>query len=468
MECKKGPLVHRVLAGSIADRIGIRKGDCVLFVNGKKIEDIFDYRFFTTENKLSLRIQREDGEIREYSIRKEEYEDLGMEFADSLFNGAMRCANKCIFCFIDQLPAGMRKTLYFKDDDIRLSFLLGNYVTLTNLSDKGLKRIINYRMSPINVSVHATNPALRSFMLGNKSAGNVLDKIQKMINAGIQVNCQVVLCRGINDGKELDNTIKDLSELYPGINSISIVPVGITRYREHLYKLEPYDKKAALEVLSQVEAWQDRLLETRGSRVVFLADEFYILAGRELPGYDEYEDFCQLENGVGLVSLFKYEFLKHLSGTGCQNMDGIYDVQGMDGIGEKDGTSNHLPRVVSVATGVLAGKFIKGLACELEKIYNNVKINVYPIKNEFFGEYVTVAGLITGQDIVKELSGKDLGCELLIPATMLKSGSRVFLDGYTVKQVESMLGTRVRVVEAGGKPFIEAALGICNDAEMYE
>lgn len=312
-------------------------------------------------------------------------------------------------------------------------------------------------------------------MLGNKFASDILERIRKIINAGIQVNCQVVLCRGINDGKELDNTIKDLSELYPGINSISIVPVGITRYRENLFKLEPYDREAALGVIAQVEAWQNKLLETKGSRVVYLADEFYILAGSELPGYDEYEGFPQLENGVGLVTLFKHEFFMRLDKMMHKEKDSNENKEeNEDGNKEENRKKQELKpelpsapgnfhRVLSVATGVLARKFIKELAQELERIYNSVKINVYPIKCSFFGEHVTVAGLLTGQDIVKELSGKDLGRELLIPATTLKSGSQVFLDDYTVKQVEDMLGIRVRVIEPNGKSFIDAVLGICTN-----
>lgn len=445
MSNKKGAIVQRVLPGSIAEEAGISTRDHILTINGEKIEDIFDYKFFIAEDMLNIRVQKDDGDIWEIDIEKDTYEDLGIEFADPLFDNTKKCTNKCIFCFIDQLPKGMRETLYFKDDDIRLSFLMGNYVTLTNLKDKDIDRIIRYRMSPINISVHTTNPSLRVFMLRNKFAGNVLEKIVKLTDAGINVNCQVVLCRGINDGKELDKTIEDLSNLYPRVHSISVVPVGITRYREGLFDLIPYDKEEACNILTQVKAWQKKLLVEKGSRVVYPADEFYIMAGYEVPGHEEYEGFPQLENGVGLVSLFKYEFYEYLHKLEKQNMPcGVKKIP---------------HRAVSIATGISAYKLIKELTDELEKRYNDVKINVYPIENRFFGEYVTVAGLLTGQDIVNELKDKELGCELLIPETMLKFDRQVFLDDYTVKLVESILGVELKVLEVNGKAFVDGILG---------
>jgi len=426
------------LPGSIAEEAGINSGDTILAINGEEIGDIFDYRFFITEESLNLVVEKCNGDIWEIYIDKDTYEDLGIEFDDPMIDKTKRCSNKCIFCFIDQLPKGMRETLYFKDDDTRLSFLMGNYVTLTNTENKDIDRIIRYHMSPMNISVHTTNPSLRRFMIRNKYAGNILERIAKLTDAGITVNCQIVLCRGINDNKELDDTIYNLSRLYPGVSSISVVPAGITRYREGLFNLLPYDKEEASKVLIQISKWQKKLLQEKNSRVVFPADELYIMADYDIPRYEEYEDFPQLENGVGLVSLFRYEFYEYLSRLKKQSIP---------------------DRVVSIATGISAYSFIKGLVELLEKRYNNLKVNVYPIENEFFGKHVTVAGLLTGQDIVNGLNGKELGQELMLPETMLKAGESIFLDNYTVDMVEETLDVRLRVVKADGESFIDGILG---------
>jgi len=427
------------MPGSIAEEAGIEKGDKILSINNEKIKDIFDYRFLTAEEKLIIEIQKADGELWEIEIEKDQYEDLGIEFDNSMLDEAKSCTNKCVFCFIDQLPKGMRETLYFKDDDSRLSFLTGNYVTLTNMDKDDIDRIIRYKMSPINVSVHTTNPSLRVHMLNNRFAGDVLDKIKYLVNGGIMVNCQIVLCREINDGAELDKTISDLSCLYPGINSISVVPVGITRYRKGLYELKPYDKESANTVISQVESWQKKLLEKFGSRIVYLADEFYIMAEHKLPEYTEYEDFPQLENGVGLISLFRnefYEYFKTIDRNACDNL-----------------------RRVSIATGVSAFKFISEMASELERKCGKIKITVYEIKNEFFGENVTVTGLLTGGDIASQLAGKDLGEELLLSKSMLKSGEDLFLDDITVQELEDMLKVKIVIVDNSGEDFINKLLG---------
>lgn len=439
---KTAKVVRHVLPGSIAEAAGIEEGDGLLAINNERIKDVFDYRFLIADETLILKVEKKNGEIWEIEVEKDEYEDLGLEFDCGLMDEVRRCKNKCIFCFIDQLPPGMRETLYLKDDDLRLSFLHGNYVTLTNVGYEDLQRIIKYRMSPVNVSVHTTNPDLRVFMMKNKRAGDIMDKIKMLINGGIKVNCQVVLCRGINDGKELDATIKDLALSYPGINSISVVPVGITRHRQKLYCLEPYDKHASESVIRQVEEWQHRLLDEVGSRVVFLADEFYIMAERDLPGYDEYEDFPQIENGVGMITLFKHEFYEHMK--------------------ELDRRFCPAPaaRKVSIATGVLAYKHMSEMARRLEHEIHGLKINVYKIRNEFFGENVTVAGLLTGRDIVLGLSGNDLGQELLISRNMLKADEHVFLDDYSVEAVEEKLSVKVTPVENNGKVFIEKVLGI--------
>ena len=449
MKNKKGTVIREVLKGSIAEEAGIQPGDCILEINGERIKDIFDYRFLITDENVNMVIRKENGDIWDIDIEKDTYEDMGIEFEDPMIDSAKSCANKCIFCFIDQLPKGMRETLYFKDDNTRLSFLTGNYVTLTNISDKELDRIIKYHMSPINISVHSTNPSVRKLMLGNRFAGNILERIKKLVNAGITVNCQIVLCRGINDQEELDRTIKDLSDLYPGVGSISVVPVGITKYREGLYPLVPYDGEESKKVLEQVEGWQKKLLEEKGSRVVYAADEFYIMAEKELPGYEEYEGFPQLENGVGMVALFKEEFFEYLED----------EEAGLNEKGVNADEKAVKDRIVSVATGISAYKIIKKLAEELENRYNNLKINVYPVENRFFGKYVTVAGLLTGQDIVYGLKDKELGQVLLIPKNMLKSDEDVFLDDYTVEKVGTLLNVKVKVLEVNGKAFVDGILG---------
>ncbi len=435
--------VSAVEAGSIACEAGIEAGDILVSINGEKIKDIFDYRYLTSEETLTLVLQKKDGEVWEIEVEKEQYEDLGMEFEDSLMDASKSCTNQCIFCFIDQLPRGMRKTVYFKDDDSRLSYLSGNYVTLTNMNGEDLDRIIRYKMSPINVSVHTTNPELRRFMLGSRFGGDVLDKIKKLVEGGIFVNTQIVLCREINDGSELDRTISELSELYPGMSSISVVPVGLTRWRQGLYRLRPFDRDSSLEVVRQVEKRQETFLREKGARIVYLADEFYIMSEIDLPEYSAYEDFPQLENGVGLVALFKNEF------------DGYFESLEESEAVRRDGGE----RVVSIATGVSVYNFIKEMADRLEKRYNNLKVAVYPIKNVFFGENVTVTGLLTGKDVAEQLKGASLGRELLISRSMLKAGEEIFLDDFTVARLSESLDVKVTIVENSGEDFINKILG---------
>ncbi|GAE87462.1 radical SAM protein [Acetivibrio straminisolvens] len=431
--------IKRVLPGSIAEESDLQEGDFLLSVNGERIGDIFDYRFLITDENLVLEVQKKDGEIWEIEIEKDEYEDLGIEFESLMIDDAKSCRNKCIFCFIDQLPKGMRETLYFKDDDSRLSFFMGNYVTLTNMSYNDIDRIIKYKMSPINVSVHTSNPELRVYMLKNKTAGDVMDKIKRLIDGGITVNAQIVLVREVNDGKELDRTLGDLSALYPGLNSVSVVPVGITKHRDGLYKLKPFDKESSRKVVEQVEAWQRELLSRCGSRIVFLADEFYIMGELDMPDYCAYEDFPQIENGVGLIAMFKKEFDDYL---------------------EKVDFKSEKKREVAIATGVSSYKYIKEMIDILERKYENLSIHVYKIKNRFFGENVTVTGLLTGQDIAEQLLGKNIGEELLISESMLRTGEKVFLDDYTVGMLEDKLETKIGIVSNNGKDFIEKILGI--------
>lgn len=436
--CSKNK-VYSVSKGSIAEEAGIEAGDLLISINGQPIKDIFDYRFFCTNEELVAEVEKPSGEVWEIEIDKDENEDLGIEFEDSLIDGAKSCTNKCIFCFIDQLPKGMRETVYFKDDDSRLSFLTGNYVTLTNINNEDLNRIIRYRMSPINVSVHTTDPELRKKMLNNRFAGDVLNKIKLLTDAGIEVNCQIVLCRGVNDKDQLDNTIGDLARLYPDMRSISVVPVGITKYREGLFELTPFDRQSCIEVIKQVEKWQDRLLKETGSRIVYLSDEFYINAGYELPDYEHYEDFPQIENGVGLVASLKQEVQQVLK--------------------RKKKLKYEDKRIISIATGRLVYENILKLVNEIKMVYDVMDVNVFPIENNFFGPLVTVSGLITGQDIVSQLKGKVLGERLLITKSMLRSGETVFLDDYTVEKVEKELNVKVRIVDNDGKDFVNAVIG---------
>jgi putative radical SAM enzyme (TIGR03279 family) len=439
-----GTVIKYVQPDSIAMEAGIGQGDILVSVCGQCIQDVFDYRYLITEENLSIEVKKKDGEIWDIEIEKDEYEDIGLDFEDSLMDEAKSCTNKCIFCFIDQLPPDMRSSMYFKDDDSRLSFLSGNYVTLTNMKSEDIDRIIKYKMSPINISVHTTNPELRKFMLGSRFAADVLQKIKRLVGGGISVNSQIVLCRGINDREELDRTLTDLIALYPGVASISIVPVGITKWREGLFELKPYDRESSEKVVEHVEKWQANMMKRYGSRLVYLADEFYIMSGRELPGYDEYEDFPQIENGVGLVALLKNEFLEYLNG--CI-------------LAEEVLKSGPEVRHVSIATGVSVFKFIKEMVQELEKRYNNLEITVYPIKNNFFGENVTVTGLLTGGDIERQLQYKTLGSELFISRSMLKAGEEVFLDDYSVSMLEKNLKVKITIVENNGEDFINKVKG---------
>jgi putative radical SAM enzyme (TIGR03279 family) len=456
--------IYIVQKNSIAEEAGIEEGDLLLSINKQNIKDIFDYRYFQASEELILEIEKPDGEIWEIEVEKDESEDLGIEFEDSLIDGAKSCTNKCIFCFIDQLPKGMRETVYFKDDDSRLSFLTGNYVTLTNIKKEELQRIINYRMSPINVSVHTTNPELRKFMLGNRFAGDVLEKIKMLTDSGIEVNCQIVLCRDINDKHELDRTIGDLAQLYPAVNSVSIVPVGISKYRENLYKLIPFDKESCIDIINQVHKLQNELLREKGSRVIYLSDEFYINAEMDIPNQKCYEGFPQIENGVGMLALFINEATVALKSkdnlklaqkwksmkSSCNDT-----LQGCD----KKELNVQSKRQISVATGRLVYKNILKLVSEISKVFEGIDVNVYDIENNFFGQHVNVCGLLTGRDIVEQLKDKQLGQELLISRCMLRAGEHVLLDDYTVEQIEAELHVKIRIVENDGADFVSAIIG---------
>lgn len=434
--------IESVLPGSLARAEGIRGGDLLISVNGHEIRDVLDYRFYLTESNVTLTLSR-DSIPYSLSFKKGEYDDIGLTFETPLMDKKHSCANACIFCFIDQLPKGMRESLYFKDDDDRLSFLHGNYVTLTNLHEKDIDRLIEMHISPVNVSVHTTNPELRVRMMKNKRAGEVLSYLRKLADAGISLCTQIVLCKNFNDKKELDRTMRDLVSYFPALRSCSIVPVGLTKYREGLCPLEPFSKEDAKEVIEQVDRFGKECLKTYGTRLFYCSDEFYLQAGLPLPSGDYYEDYSQIENGVGMLTSLDDEFSEELS---------FLD----------DYLPNcRLPRRISVATGVAAYGEISRLASLLCEKVPGLSIHVYKIINRFFGESVTVAGLLTGKDIAEQLAGKDLGEELLFPFAMLRAGEEIFLDDMTPQDLSNRLGgIPLRGCEASGVELIKAFLGI--------
>ncbi|MGI6007704.1 MAG: DUF512 domain-containing protein [Ruminococcus sp.] len=430
-------IVKSVEEGSIAWELEIEPGDELVSINGSEVKDVFDYHYLLNEEYVELLIRKPDGEEWELEIEKEYEDDLGIVFENEFMDNYRSCSNGCIFCFIDQMPPGMRKTLYFKDDDSRLSFLQGNYVTLTNMSEDDLDRIIQYHLEPINISVHTVNPQLRCEMLRNRFAGDICEKMQKLYDAGIEMNGQIVLCRDINDGEELERTIDKLSGWMPLLKSVSVVPVGLTRYRKGLYPLEPFGKKEALRVLEQVHFWQERLWKEKGSHFVHCSDEWYILAGEKFPEEARYDGYPQLENGVGMLRLLESEVRE--------------SMERRRGSGIK--------RKISVATGELPYEFLKKYIIMIQKKYPDVQVHVYPVKNNFFGEKITVSGLIVGQDIKEQLGGRDLGEELLLPCNMLREGEQVFLDDMTVGQLQKALGVSIRIVGERGEDFVRAVLG---------
>ena len=428
--------IKRVMKGSIAEEIGLEAGDAILKINDTEITDILDYRFLMSDEEILLTIETKQGEIVEVEIEKECYEDLGIEFESGLIDGAKSCANRCIFCFIDQLPKGMRKTLYFKDDDTRLSFFQGNYVTLTNLSEKEIDRLIKMRVSPINVSVHTTNPSLREEMLKNKNAGKLMERMRKFAQNGIIMNAQIVLCPSFNDGDELERSFGDLLSLGKAIKSVSVVPIGKTKFRDGLCEIPSVTKEGAYDVIKVVEKWQKRAVDAIGSRIFYASDEFYLKAGLEIPLAEEYEQFPQIENGVGLIASMREEFEKALELAEDCNKD-IH---------------------VSIATGVAAFNFIKSIAKMAENRYNRLKVDVYEIKNNFFGEEITVTGLLCGCDIIEQLKGKDLGERLIISKSMLRDSTDVLLDDTTVTDIENALDVKIKPIENDGFEFLDAVL----------
>lgn len=433
-------VIRTVAPHSPAHRAGIRVGETLTRVNGKQIVDVLDYKFYTYDPRLEIELLAADGSTRTVRVRKMEGEDLGLDFETYLMDRARSCANNCIFCFVDQLPPGMRKTLYFKDDDARLSFLMGNYITLTNLSDREVQRIIDLRVSPVNVSVHTTDRALRAQMLGHINAGRGIDIMERFAQAHITMNCQIVSCPGVNDGEALDKTMTDLAAMYPAVNSVSIVPVGVTKFREGLYPLHPYTREEAAAVVDQVEAFGRQCKQKLGTTLFWCSDEFYLLAGRPMPGEDYFEEFTQLDNGVGMLRLLRQEFQRAL---------GLMEPEEMAGA-----------KPFSIATGVSAAPFLQELVDLAAEQSSAVRGTVYPIQNRFFGETITVAGLVTGGDLIDQLQGKELGSRLLIPANMLRSGERVFLDDVTLDDVERELGVPVIPVAQDGYELLDAMLGV--------
>ncbi len=428
--------IHSVEKGSLSDKKGIRAGDLLLSVNGCAINDVLDYRFYIMDRSVSLLLER-DGAQREVVITKPEYSDIGLEFSSYLMDEKKRCRNNCIFCFIDQNPKGMRETVYFKDDDERLSFLQGNYVTLTNLKDEDIQRIIKMRISPVNVSVHTTDPALRVMMLRNRFAGDCLRYLDMLDSAGISLNLQLVLCKGINDGAQLEKTLSDLTKLQ-NVDSIALVPCGLTGHRDNLYPLQPFDASSAAEVINIANRFGDDCLKARGMRLIYPSDEFFLLSGIPVPDEDYYEGYPQLENGVGMIRSDYEEF---------------YDC--LENLSEMD-----YNRKVTIATGFASYEFISSLAQSAMNKYKNLTVSVRAIRNDFFGGSVTVSGLVTGGDIIAQLKGEDLGDELLIPENMLRAEGDLFLDNVSLSELSERLDVPVTVTQKGGYALCEAMTGL--------
>ena len=429
-----GAYITEVESGSLAERAGIKSGDELISINGKIIRDVLDYKFYSYDRRLKIQLSD-----RVVKIKKDEGEDIGLTFETYLMDKAKRCANNCVFCFVDQMPKGMRETLYFKDDDARMSFLLGNYISLTNLSEDDIERMIRMHISPVNVSVHVTDPELRRKMIRNPRAGECFETMKRLTRAGIRINAQIVVCPGLNDGDVLKNSISDLLSLGEEVSSIAVVPVGITKHRDGLYPLSALSREDAQKTIDIVDSFADENIKKRGERVVYCSDELYIKAELSLPDDEYYDDYPQLDNGVGLMSLLRREFMLALEYSDIPDK-----ISGF-----------------SVATGVSAAPFIRKLIDELAKKCNNIESSeVFEIRNEFFGETVDVAGLVTGKDLIKTLSEKKLAKRLLIPSVMLRHGENVFLDDVSVADVEKALGVTVVSVENDGDALLSAMLGI--------
>ncbi len=436
---KKEHVIQQVLPGSIAEEMEIEPGDVLLEISGHEIEDIFDYQYYCEDYEIVVTIRKPNGEEWELEIEKDEDEDLGIVFDNGLMDDYRSCSNKCIFCFIDQMPKGMRETLYFKDDDARLSFLQGNYITLTNMSDRDMDKVIKYHLSPINISFQTMNPKLRCKMLTNRFAGDALKKVDRFYEAGIEMNGQIVLCKGVNDGKELEYSLQELYKYLPHLRSVSVVPVGLSKYREGLYPLEPFEKEDAGEVIDLIESWQKKALAEYGIHFIHASDEWYILADRQLPDEENYDGYLQLENGVGMVRLMLEEF-----------KESLYDALKEKRVYPKE--------KISVITGKLVYPYIRQMAEEIMEAFPEKTIRVIPIRNDFFGERITVTGLLTGTDIIAQCKDIDLGERLLLPENVLRSGETVLLDDLTVEDLQKTLQVRIDIVKSSGYGFLECVL----------
>lgn len=448
-------VVESVQPGSIAQEMEITPGDVLLSINDQGIEDVFDYRYLIKDEYVEVLLRKPDGEEWLLKIEKDYDDDLGITFENALMSDYRSCSNKCIFCFIDQMPPGMRRELYFKDDDSRLSFLQGNYITLTNMSDQDVERIIRMQLAPINISVQTTNPALRCKMLNNRFAGEKLKYLDRLYEGHVEMNGQIVCCKGVNDGEELRRSITDLMQYLPFMRSVSVVPAGITKYREGLYPIELFDRDEAGEIIDMIESYQQECYARYGLHFIHASDEWYITAERDFPEEERYDGYIQLENGVGMMRLFQEEFREALAET----------MQEASYAERRD----KLHRTVSIAMGALPYTTIRQFAQEVMTAFPGLVVHVYAIRNDFFGETITVSGLITGQDLIAQLRqeqerGTELGEALLIPSTMVRSGEGIFLDDCTMQEVEEALGIRLVPVESGGRDFLDAVL--CRDYDM--
>ncbi len=436
MENRYHKIIH-VEEESIAYEVGVRPGDLLVSINNQPVTDALDYHFLVENEELEVYIKKCNGEEWLIEIEKDYDESLGIEFENNLMDQYKSCSNKCIFCFIDQLPKGMRDTLYFKDDDSRLSFLQGNYITLTNMKDEDVERIIKYRLSPINISIHAMNMELRKNMLNNRFADRLIGYMEKFYEAGIMMNGQIVLCKGINDGKELDYSIDALRKFAPHLQSVSVVPVGLSKHRQGLHPLEPFTREDARDVLYTIHKWQDIIYAEHETHFIHAGDEFYLLAEQPFPQEDNYDGYVQLENGVGMSRLLRDEF------------DSCYTE--LDG---DDGLSRHK----TIVTGVLAEDMMKDMVEQLKEKYPKLNIIVKPIINHYFGEQITVSGLLTGIDIIQQLQGEDLGDEILLPMNLLRSGEETLLDDLTATDIEKALQVKASVVKSTGQALIRNIL----------
>ncbi len=458
-------LIDEVVDGSIAEGLGIVPGDSLVSVNGVEVEDIFDYQYQCQSDEVTMVIRRKSGEDVTFNISKDEDDDIGLQFDGGLMDDYRHCTNKCIFCFIDQMPPGMRDNLYFKDDDARLSFLQGNYITLTNMSDHNVDRIIKYRLSPINISIQTMNPTLRCEMLKNRFAGDALKKLDRFYEAGIIMNGQIVLCKGVNDDRELEYSLEQMYKYVPVLESVSVVPVGLSKYRDGLYPLEPFEKADAENVIDTIEKWQKKAYEEHGIHFIHASDEWYILADRELPEEERYDGYLQIENGVGMVRSMLEEFDDGLR-TAIEELGGIREDGTVSRINFFSKMKNTIggnkvrEEKITIVTGRLAAGYIEEMAGKVMAAFPMRHIEVLPIRNDFFGEMITVSGLLTAKDIIAQCKGRNLGDAIVLPCNVLQSDSELFLDDLTVTDVERELGTTIRISGTDGYGMVNCMLGL--------